>query len=678
MSDNPQDPYDAILQALASGQPVETYQSMEEEDNQENRLEEIIESVVEDGDFGHIQQLFDNFTDKISAVFEQNDINVSMQRIREVFDLDDSVPNHQIYEIINTKKMELYLVNDHLHSKLVEEKKSFKTPNEYNSFIRRNNNINIKAKNFTTFMRNHARIEMAAKSIISQFDILLNSASFSDITTIEEVEEYVYEKNYPYQYHEELLKFIVDNRFNKIGDGQIVQNIPGTTTWQFYTFNDQIGDVSNLITLFNGYKYTTDREFWNLHCDPKYVDKFTKFLLNVEIPEFRTIKYSRFAYQFSNGVYISNHIQLPNNYFTGNSNFRVVDIVDKKGKFYKKGTVEYEIQRSLTYTADMSNLEFDDSEYENWRDIETPYLDQILNYQRFSSEVKEWIYILLGRLLYPVALFDNWELAIFLYGVAGCGKSRLISTISNIVGQTHVGTIDATSQDNFVLGENRSKRLIVVDEIKKGFPIGAATFQSMVSGSFISQTRKFGHQITDTWKQQLFLSSNDTLPFVSEQSNSVTRRIFLLLFKYRYIQDPNNPDGDRLEENLKTEEAKILRKINEAYLEAAVKYKGQSIQRHLPEYFKDALRVYQTLNNYLWSIFKKLSDPTDEAYSFEVTNNEEDYITFRDFKDACRDKNIRLNIYTKEESFREMVELERHIIKEVEGEPIRILGIKKI
>lgn len=49
-----------------------------------------------------------------------------------------------------------------------------------------------------------------------------------------------------------------------------------------------------------------------------------------------------------------------------------------------------------------------------WREIPTPELDRILDFQGLPPEVKDWFYILLGRLLYQVNDLDGWQVIPFL------------------------------------------------------------------------------------------------------------------------------------------------------------------------------------------------------------------------------------------------------------------------
>ena len=61
---------------------------------------------------------------------------------------------------------------------------------------------------------------------------------------------------------------------------------------------------------------------------------------------------------------------------------------------------------------------------EDWRAIPTPMLDSIMNYQGFEPEVCNWMYVMLGRLLYPLNDKDGWQVIPFMKGAASSGKVR--------------------------------------------------------------------------------------------------------------------------------------------------------------------------------------------------------------------------------------------------------------
>lgn len=57
---------------------------------------------------------------------------------------------------------------------------------------------------------------------------------------------------------------------------------------------------------------------------------------------------------------------------------------------------------------------------QDWRDIPTPELDSILEYQEMPTEVINWFYVLMGRMIYSLSdAMDSWQVLPFLFGAAG-------------------------------------------------------------------------------------------------------------------------------------------------------------------------------------------------------------------------------------------------------------------
>jgi hypothetical protein len=55
-------------------------------------------------------------------------------------------------------------------------------------------------------------------------------------------------------------------------------------------------------------------------------------------------------------------------------------------------------------------------------DIPTPFLESIMEYQGWAHDVRAWLYILMGRLLYDLNDLDSWQVIPFFKGMASSGK----------------------------------------------------------------------------------------------------------------------------------------------------------------------------------------------------------------------------------------------------------------
>jgi len=102
----------------------------------------------------------------------------------------------------------------------------------------------------------------------------------------------------------------------------------------------------------------------------------------------------------------------------------------------------------------------------DWRDIETPHLDHILEYQDITGEAKDWMYILLGRMIYDINTWDNWQCAIYLKGYGGTGKTTICQLAGEFYESKSVGTLSNNSERKFGLSALLGKYIFKAPEIK--------------------------------------------------------------------------------------------------------------------------------------------------------------------------------------------------------------------
>lgn len=87
-------------------------------------------------------------------------------------------------------------------------------------------------------------------------------------------------------------------------------------------------------------------------------------------------------------------------------------------------------------------------------DIETPALESILDYQKFTMQTKMVFFCMLGKLLFylreKIPFYDDngkficykaedWQVMPVLYGLRGTGKSKIIDTIQMIYDEGDYG-----------------------------------------------------------------------------------------------------------------------------------------------------------------------------------------------------------------------------------------------
>jgi len=278
---------------------------------------------------------------------------------------------------------------------------------------------------------------------------------------------------------------------------------------------------------------------------------------DVQFPE---IVKNRHAWSFRNGVFIGD--------LEGN-------------RFCRYGSKEFSrLDRNLV-TARYFDMDFDDYTGANdWREIPTPYLDSIMDYQGWGADVKQWMYIMIGRMTFELNEADTWQVIPFCKGIAQSGKSTLLNFVVKMFYEAcDVSVISNNIEEKFGLSAIYKSYAFIAPEIKRDFKMDQASFQSLVSGEELSIAIKQQTAVTIQWNVPGMMAGNE-LPGFSDNSGSILRR--LLLFKFgRQVAD-----GDaRLCDKLVKEMDRILQKSIWSYVEAVKDHSDKLIWNVIPKQF---------------------------------------------------------------------------------------------
>ena len=280
---------------------------------------------------------------------------------------------------------------------------------------------------------------------------------------------------------------------------------------------------------------------------------------DIQCPEI--VKY-RHAWSYRNGVFIGD--------LDGN-------------RFYPYGSTEIgKLDRNLV-TARYFDSDFEDyTQVEHWSDIPTPHLDSIMDYQEWDADVKQWMYIMIGRMTFELNEAEGWQIIPFCKGIAQSGKSTLLNFVVKMFYEPcDVSVMSNNMEEKFGLSAIYKAYAFIGPEIKHDFKIDQASFQSIVSGEEVSIAIKNQTAQTIQWNVPGMLAGNE-LPGFSDNSGSILRR--LLLFKFsRQVME-----GDaRLCDKLFTEIDRILQKSILAYVEAVKNFGDKLIWNVVPKKFHE-------------------------------------------------------------------------------------------
>jgi hypothetical protein len=218
---------------------------------------------------------------------------------------------------------------------------------------------------------------------------------------------------------------------------------------------------------------------------------------------------------------------------------------------------------------------------DDWRDIPTPFLDSIAQFQEWDAGVCEWLYVFSGRLLYPTGELDQWQVAPFFKGVASSGKSTiLLKVYKHFYEASDVGTLGNNIEHKFGLSALHDKFLVLGPEIRSDFALDQAEYQSIVSGESVQVNIK--HQTAksvDEWTAPIAFAGNE-VPNWADSGGAIQRRTPVFDFTVSVT------NGDmKLGDKLFLELPAIIQKCNKAYLEKVRRHADVNVWTILPEAF---------------------------------------------------------------------------------------------
>lgn len=147
------------------------------------------------------------------------------------------------------------------------------------------------------------------------------------------------------------------------------------------------------------------------------------------------------------------------------------------------------------------------------------------------------------------------EIAIWMQGAPGCGKSTIITGLQTMLGNSRAGLLGLADieQSRFALSNLPGKTLVFSTEQPENFIVASNRLNAIISGEPISVEQKFKDAITIIPRAKIVWAMND-LPRVSSVNNGIMRRVKVIRF-------PNLEESRRdpeLKDRITTEGAGIL------------------------------------------------------------------------------------------------------------------------
>ena len=160
-----------------------------------------------------------------------------------------------------------------------------------------------------------------------------------------------------------------------------------------------------------------------------------------------------------------------------------------------------------------------------------PEFNRIVEAQGLDPDSQTWLIVMLARLFFPVK-FDGWQVALFVKGRAGSGKSTMAQIVRFFYPEKAISTLTANIERQFGLEGIYQGLICICAEVREKFQLDQGDFQSAVSGEEVQIARKNQTPLPHKWVTPFFLLGNEVFDY-SNNSGSIDRRIFMIQFDHK-------------------------------------------------------------------------------------------------------------------------------------------------
>ena len=248
----------------------------------------------------------------------------------------------------------------------------------------------------------------------------------------------------------------------------------------------------------------------------------------------------------------------------------------------------------------------DDGEFDfsvlahDWLDIiPTPKWDSIFEQQgfRYDGEFQGAFvaipsiiccYALIGRLLYTLHEIDHWQVEPFVFGVGGSGKSTIASFMRLLYKAEDIGTLSSNGETKFALGAIYDKLLYMCTEVRTGFALPQAEWQSMVTGENVQVALKGRTAFSVRWTTPGIMFGNETAGYKDTKGSTRRRQVWV---PFPHPIPPERCNPNLLKEIEEEELPRVLMKINLCYRYVAAYLKDHRSRCSLHDILPASMRA---------------------------------------------------------------------------------------
>lgn len=229
-----------------------------------------------------------------------------------------------------------------------------------------------------------------------------------------------------------------------------------------------------------------------------------------------------------------------------------------------------------------------------------------------TQEIVDYLQLCLG---YSLSGSTQEQKMFFLYGAGANGKSTLVETIMNIIGEyadniasnVLMQSKNTNNSAMYSIAKLQKTRFVGTGETEENGRFAEAQVKSLTGGDTISAQFKYGNEFSFKPKFKIWLSSNNK-PII-DNNFAIKRRIVFFPFKNIFTGDKKDIT---LPEKLKAENDKILGWLINGFL----KYQDiGSLEKTMPKVLLRELDDYVKEFDAIGNFIEDECDTTNERYS---------------------------------------------------------------
>lgn len=433
-----------------------------------------------------------------------------------------------------------------------------------------------------------------------------------------------------------------------------------TNAWKKYmSIDDFIHSSVNINTDFTMFLDITS----NLHC----VKLVSNFLKSWKLPMFPDLKKNRYLLAFENGIYYVNKdifkpydddtLMFSNYEIYRGENFIKMSKNRMKKNQLSSSTIRFDDLENQYVCANYIEVNFTNySHIEHALEIPTENFDKIFDRQLLNiyprnypedcntdeerkeirydyiQNIKGVIYALLGRTLFEGGYKDDWQIALFLLGRAGTGKSTLFGLIRDIYPIENIGVMSNNVETQWALSSvcGEEKFNIWITEIGRNFKWSQTEFQSCIAMEPVSIAKKNTTAFIEEWSSHVSMSGNVFPHSWQDQGENLKRRLAIFPMNEKIPKVDSDP---MLSKKLYEELPSIIQKIVRCYLFLTTTHGKEDFWKICPDYFtdtsNDCLRTNHPLISFIEDYGQINMKPESHIFKEEITteNGEKKTVT---------------------------------------------------